>query len=102
MKPGKVDPKSLRTPVLFFFVAAAFYAGVAYTTGYFSRPVGLILLAMFAAYIICNVMAMKNAPAPEERKNRKKMHPLPRSWACWPWAQCSLPWCQTCWWTTAP
>ena len=65
VKPGKVDPKSLRTPVLFFFVAAAFYAGVAYTTGYFSRPVGLILLAMFAAYIICNVMAMKNAPAPE-------------------------------------
>ena len=62
-KPGKVDPKSLRTPVLFFFVAAAFYAGVAYTTGYFSRPVGLVLLA---AYIICNVMAMKNAPAPAE------------------------------------
>ena len=65
VKPGKVDPKSLRTPVLFFFVAAAFYAGVA---GYFSRPVGLILLAMFAAYIICNVMAMKNAPAPEEEE----------------------------------
>ena len=54
--------------MLFFFVAAAFYAGVAYTTGYFSRPVGLILLAMFAAYIICNVMAMKNAPAPEEEE----------------------------------
>ena len=53
VKPGKVDPKSLRTPVLFFFVAAAFYAGVAYTTGYFSRPVGLILLA---------------APAPEEEE----------------------------------
>ena len=66
VRPGKVDPKSLRTPVLFFFVAAAFYAGVAYTTGYFSRPVGLILLAMFAAYIICNVMAMKNAPAAAE------------------------------------
>ena len=66
VKPGKVDPKSLRTPVLFFFVAAAFYAGVAYTTGYYSRPVGLVLLAMFAAYIVCNVMAMKNAPAPEE------------------------------------
>ena len=59
VKPGKVDPKSLRTPVLFFFVAAAFYAGVAYTTGYYSRPVGLVLLAMFAAYIVCNVMAMK-------------------------------------------
>ena len=30
VRPGKVDPKSLRTPVAFFFVAAAFYAGVAY------------------------------------------------------------------------
>ena len=66
MRPGKVDPKSLRTPVLFFFVAAAFYAGVAYTTGSFTRPVGIILLAMFVAYITCNVMAMKKAPAPEE------------------------------------
>ena len=67
-KPGKVDPKSLRTTVLFFFVAAAFYAGVAYTTGSFTRPVGIILLAMFVAYIVCNVMAMKNAPAPEEEE----------------------------------
>ena len=66
VKPGKVDPKSLRTPVLFFFVAAAFYAGVAYTTGYFSRPVGLILLAMFVAYIVCNVLAMKKALMPIE------------------------------------
>ena len=67
-KPGKVDPKSLRTPVLFFFVAAAFSAGVAYTTGSFTRPVGIILLAMFVAYIVCNVMAMKNASAPEEEE----------------------------------
>ena len=67
-KPGKVDPKSLRTPVLFFFVAAAFYAGVAYTTGSFTRLVGIILLAMFVAYIVCNVMAMKNASAPEEEE----------------------------------
>ena len=64
--PGKVDPKSLRVPVLFFFVAAALYAGVAYTTGYFSRPIGIVLLAMFVAYMVCNVLAMKNAPAPEE------------------------------------
>ncbi len=66
VKPGKVDPKSLRTPVLFFFAAAAFYAGVAYTTGCFSRPVGLVLLAMFVAYIVCNVMAMKKTPMPIE------------------------------------
>ena len=66
VRPGKVDPKSLRVPVLFFFVAAALYAGVAYTTGYFSRPIGIVLLAMFVAYMVCNVLAMKNAPAPED------------------------------------
>ena len=81
VRPGKVDPKSLRTPVAFFFVAAVFYAGVAYTTGSFTRPVGLILLAVFVAYIVCNVLA---------------------SWGCWPSAQCSLLWALTCWWTTAP
>lgn len=68
VRPGKVDPKSLRTPVLFFFVAAAFYAGVAYTTGYFSRPVGILLLLMFVAYIVTNVMQMKNQPAPAEHE----------------------------------
>ena len=71
-KPGKGDPNSLRTPVLFFFVAAAFYAGVAYTTGSFTRLVGIILLAMFVAYIVCNVMAMKNAPAPEEEEESEE------------------------------
>ena len=64
VRPGKVDPKSLKTPVLFFFAAAAFYAGVAYTTGYFSRPVGIILLLMFVAYLVANVMQMKHQPAP--------------------------------------
>ena len=64
VRPGKVDPKSLKTPVLFFFAAASFYAGVAYTTGYFSRPVGIILLLMFVAYLVANVMQMKNQPAP--------------------------------------
>ena len=66
VRPGKVDPKSLRTPVAFFFV------GVAYTTGSFTRPVGLILLAMFVAYIVCNVLAMKNATAPEEEEQAEE------------------------------
>ena len=68
VRPGKVDPKSLRVPVLFFFAAAALYTGVAYSTGYFSRPIGFVLLALFVAYIVCNVLAMKNAPAPEEEE----------------------------------
>ena len=49
--PGLTDKKSLRVPAAFFFVALAVYAGVSYFTGFFSRPVGIALLAIFAVYI---------------------------------------------------
>ena len=63
VRPGKVDPKSLRLPVAFFFTAAAVYAGVAYTTGYFSRITGFLLLAMFLAYMAATVLQMKSQAA---------------------------------------
>ena len=69
VRPGKVDPKSLRTPVIFFFLAALFYAGIAYTTGYFSRAAGLILLTLFVVYMVMTVRQMTAKPAaaaPEE------------------------------------
>jgi cation:H+ antiporter len=66
VRPGKVDSKSLKTPVAFFFVAAAIYAITAYTSGYFGRGIGLVLLAMFVAYMIITVLQMKNSPAEEQ------------------------------------
>lgn len=65
VRPGKVNPKTMRVPVAFFFIAAIFYAGIAYTTGEFTRPIGLILLAMFLVYIITNVLQMKKNPDEE-------------------------------------
>ncbi len=62
VRPGRVNPKTLRVPVAFFFVAAIFYAAIAYTTGYFSRWVGFALLALFVAYMVANVLQMKNTP----------------------------------------
>ena len=47
VRPGRIDAKALRTPVFFFFAAAAIYAVTAWWTGYFSRPIGLVLLALF-------------------------------------------------------
>ena len=77
VRPGKVDRAALRTPVIFFFAAAALYAGVAYTTGYFSRTIGLILLAMFVVYMVLTVVQMKNAPAgTEEPEEDAKEHSL--------------------------
>ena len=66
VRPGPVDPKTLRTPVAFFFAAAAIYCVAAYGFGKFTRPMGLGMLALFVAYMAANVAQMKRAPAPAE------------------------------------
>ena len=68
VRPGKVDPKPLRVPVAFFFAAAAIYCVAAYGMGRFTRPMGLLMLGMFVAYMAANVWQMKNAPAEPERE----------------------------------
>ena len=68
VKPAKVDKKPLRIPVIFFFVAAVFYAANAYLFGHFSRVTGAILLCTFIGYMIVNVkqaLSKKNEPAAE-------------------------------------
>lgn len=62
IRPGKADPKSLRLPVCFFFVAAVLYAALAYTSGYFSRIAGIALLVIFLVYMTATVLQMKSAP----------------------------------------
>lgn len=51
IRPCSVEGKSFRVPVIFFFGAAAVYALTAYMTGSFTRWIGILLLAIFAAYI---------------------------------------------------
>lgn len=55
VRPGPVDAKALKTPVLFFFGSAAIYVVNAYVTGYFSRPIGLVMLAIFFIYIFLTI-----------------------------------------------
>ena len=78
IRPGKVDRAALKTPVIWFFLSAAVYAAVAYTTGYFSRPVGFVLLALFAAYMISTVRQMMKNPsaADAEDDGAAKEQPL--------------------------
>lgn len=73
VRPGKVDSKTLKTPVAFFFAAAAVYCIAAYVFGRFTRIMGLIMLAMFVAYMIANAMQMKNAPAETNEDAEEKM-----------------------------
>ena len=78
VRPGKVDPKTLRFPVGFFFLSAAVYCVAAYVMGRFTRPLGILMLGLFVAYMIVNVKQMKNNPTAEaegeeDDKNEKPM-----------------------------
>ncbi len=65
--PSLVNRKTLRTPVIFFAVAAAFYVTISYATGYFYRWVGFALLGIFVVYIVINVLEIRrNATAVKE------------------------------------
>ncbi len=68
VRPCKVDTKSFRVPVIFFFAAAVFYALNAYIGRSFSRLSGIVLLLVFAAYIAYTIWnGKKNGfTAPEE------------------------------------
>ena len=52
IRPSKIDTKTLKVPVIFYFVALGLYMVSAYVLGYFSRPVGIILLAVFVVYMV--------------------------------------------------
>ena len=78
VRPGKVDPKTLKTPVAFFFAAAAIYCIAAYVFGKFTRVMGVIMLAMFVAYMVVNVLQMKNAPAEVHEEAEEEMS-LPKT-----------------------
>ena len=56
--PGRVERRAVALPVIFFFGAAVIYSAVGYVSGEFSRPVGIVLLLLFLAYMVISV---KNA-----------------------------------------
>lgn len=63
IRPSKIDRKPLIMPVIFFFISAVFYSVVAYTTGYFSRTIGLLLVLIFVVYMLISVFNAKKSLA---------------------------------------
>lgn len=79
VRPCAVDKNALKMPVLFFFLSAAVYCVTAYTTGYFSRSLGVILLAIWVLYIVLTVRQGMKKPAgniPQEEATEE----LPPMW----------------------
>ena len=59
--PGVVNTKSMKTPAIFFFGAAAMYCLAAYGLGTFPRWLGFIMLTVFVCYMVMTVRnGMKN------------------------------------------
>ena len=57
--PSAINRKTLIIPLSFFYGAAVIYSTVAYTTGFFSRTVGAVLLLLFVAYMVISVVQAK-------------------------------------------
>lgn len=55
VNPGPVNVKSMKMPVIFFFCSAAIYCLAAYILGEFPRWMGLVMLAIFAVYLVITV-----------------------------------------------
>ena len=71
--PGPVNVKSMKTPAIFFFGAAALYCIAAYGLGTFPRWLGFIMLTVFAVYMVLTVRnGLKNPDTAAEEEEDSK------------------------------
>lgn len=61
--PGPINAKSMKMPVIFFFLSAALYCLAAYLLGTFPRWLGIVMLSIFLIYLIANVRQGLKNPA---------------------------------------
>lgn len=75
--PSAVNRKTLKTPVIFFFIAAAYYCFVTYTYNAVSRISGLTLFGLFCVYIVFTVFQMKKSGETAQKAvSDEESHPL--------------------------
>jgi cation:H+ antiporter len=69
IRPAPVNRKAITMPVIFFFISAAIYLVAAYGFGRFDRWLGLVMLGVFALYMILTIrQGFKNPVAPEHHR----------------------------------
>ena len=61
LKPAAIQRKTLIVPSIFFFVAAIITSIISYTTGFFDRWVGIVLLSIFVFYITIQIISALKA-----------------------------------------
>lgn len=74
--PGPVNTKTMKMPVIFFFVSAAVYCVAAYILGEFPRWLGFVLLAIFVTYMVITVrQGLKNPESAHEEAEEEGSKP---------------------------
>lgn len=80
IKPSGVPRDSLIKPVVFFFVAAIIYTGIAFAMGNFTRFTGIMLLVIFVVYMVVLILQakkeMKAAKEEEDDTDKQEEKPL--------------------------
>ena len=67
IRPAPVNRKAITMPVLFFFISAAIYLVAAYGFGSFDRWLGIVMLCVFAVYMVLTIrQGFKNPVAADE------------------------------------
>lgn len=72
VSPSNAKRDTLRLPVAAFFISAAIYSLIAYTSGEFQRWNGFLFLAIFVVYMIISVMQMKKSGTGNETETQEQ------------------------------
>ena len=76
-KPGPVNVKSMKMPVIFFFSSTALYCVASYILGEFPRWMGIMMLSIFVIYTILTVRnGLKN---PDVSADEEEEESTPRA-----------------------
>ena len=70
IRPVPVNRNAISMPVLFFFLSAAIYVIVAYVFGTFDRWLGIVMLIVFAVYMVLTVR--RGIQKPEEVQEQEE------------------------------
>ena len=72
IRPAPVNRKAITMPVLFFFLSAVIYYVAAYGFQRFDRWLGLVMLLVFAVYMILTIRQGFQNPVPAEESHEEE------------------------------
>ena len=70
--PSKVNARSMRMPIIFFFASAGAYCAAAYILGSFPRWLGIVMLVIFVSYLFLTVKQGLKDPEMSSEENGAK------------------------------